>query len=627
MREEKCKLYKIAGTDFDKIGENEYMSRIQDNIIKLFNQIFRKNRFLMLANVSKQNYDEYHRTYDTLSKIFAELNDIDAYLVGGISSAIQTNQDLYRQNSDIDIMCKEEDLPKIIKKLQEIGYSIEDKRGVKTNNIIDANGNFKVGCHDINTNIKSNSLLDVGLFVYKVNNDEVTTFSYAFDERIGKFVGTEKIIPKELFDMIYNNIAVDYKGIKLKTQSKEYTYMVKSRGTREKDKLDASVIEPTLDVESKEKIVRIKELEAKTKEYKLVFDKDGRIESRFIVPSLEDKVNSYLTSLYMNSSTKTPEQIINNVLQSKQYDRVIIEHPEIHALLKEWREKTKHYTYKDKIKLITNDYSKRLQGFDRKAIDNALDFLQRRYQNQGKDNDDIELDNKAKEIFKLMTEYGQSIKRIFVDNNIDITHITSISPEKLEGGVLRKSIDRANNYETERVDGVFASSTPVDGNNPYIARNSSGMIRLGKSTYIYGNDNIEVTQDSEGKKHAVLKQPNYIYHIKPTNFNPVCNLTIDSISHDPIFEFSEEWISDSEIDISDFSQVRDIEQVKDITNLLEHYTILCDTQSQGLGMKARQSKSKNDALKFIDMKIKDGSVRNINQEAGINDRELSNVER
>ena len=43
----------------------------------------------MLANVSKQNYDEYHTTYDTLSKIFGESDDIDAYLVGDIFSAIK----------------------------------------------------------------------------------------------------------------------------------------------------------------------------------------------------------------------------------------------------------------------------------------------------------------------------------------------------------------------------------------------------------------------------------------------------------------------------------------------------------------------------------------------------------
>ena len=44
-------------------------------------------------------------------------------------------------------------------------------------------------------------------------------------------------------------------------------------------------------------------------------------------------------------------------------------------------------------------------------------------------------------------------------------------------------------------------------------------------------------------------------------------------------------------------------------------------------MKARQSKTKDEALKFISMKIKDGSVRNINQETGINDRDLSSIER
>lgn len=602
------------------------MSKIKDNIIKFFNRIFRRNDFPMITNVSKQNYDEYHKTYDTLSKIFSKTDGIDLYLIGGISAAIQTNRDLYRQNDDIDIMCREEQLPFLIESLQEAGYIVDDRRGIKTRNTVDIDGQFHAMDHELNADIKNKKLLGVGIFTYSAKENEVITHSYSYHEKEGKVIGVEKVMPKELFDLMYDNNAVDYKGLKLKTQSKEYIYLTKSRGRREKDKLDASVIEPTLDDESKEKIARIRELESKVKQYRLLFDKDGKIESRDTIPSFEDKVNSYLDLLYIKSSTKTSEQIINDVLHNEQYGRVVIEHPEIDSLIKKWQEKTKHYTYKDKIRLITNDYSKRLQGFDRNVIDNALDFLARRHQNQGKDNNDIELNAEAKKIFELMTEYKQSIKRIFVDNSIDITHITSIAPKELEGGTLRKSIDRANNYETERVDGVFASSTPVDGNNPYLARNSSGMIRLGKSTYIYGNDNIEVTQDSEGKKQAILRQPNYIYYINPTRFNPVCNLTIDLISHEPIFEFSEEWISDSEVDISDPSQVRNIEEVRDVTNLLEHYIILCDKQSQGIGIKARQLKTKSDALEFIEMKIQDGSVRNINHETGINDKELSGVE-
>lgn len=96
---------------------------------------------------------------------------------------------------------------------------------------------------------------------------------------------------------------------------------------------------------------------------------------------------------------------------------------------------------------------------------------------------------------------------------IDITHITSVSPEKMEKGRIRKSIDRANNYETERVDAVFASLSPIDGKNAYIARNSTGMIKLGKSTYIYGGDNIDVVLDENCKKHAITLKNLHPYAI------------------------------------------------------------------------------------------------------------------
>ena len=269
---------------------------------------------------------------------------------------------------------------------------------------------------------------------------------------------------------------------------------------------------------------------------------------------------------------------------------------------------------------------KKLQEFDKKDIDNAISFLKRRYEKHGRDNEDIELSDEAKKIFELKTEYGNDIKKIFVDNNIDLTHITSISPEKLEGGVLRKSIDSLNMYETERVDAVFASSTLVDGNNPYIAWKEGELVKLGDSEYIYGNDNIEITKDSEGKNHAMLKEPNYIYHISPEKFEPVCNFTIDKTTNEPVFEFSDEWISDTEVDISDNKQVKKIEEVKDVTNILEINTILCDKYSQRIGMKAIKFGNKKEGMQFIAEKIKEGSVRYINGEAGINARYSKKLE-
>ena len=549
------------------------------------------------------------------------------YLIGGISAAIQTNQDLYRQNGDIDIMLKEGDLSRLIETLQKIGYNVDDRYGIKIRNRVDLDGHFQARDHKLNANTKNKNILGVGIFTYQVKGNEVITHSYAFEEKEGRVVGTEKIMPKELFDLMYDSRIVDYKGIKLKTQSKEYIYMTKSAGSREKDKLDALVIEPTLDDKSKAKIARIKELEAKTRTYRLLYSKGGKVESRIKLPTLEERVNAYLDSLFMKDTTKTPEEIIAYVLQSDEYHRIIGSHSEIDSLIKEWKEKSKNYTYQDKIELLTKSYSECLEGFSKEAINNALEFLQRRCINHGMNNNDIELCDEAKEIFKLMQKYGQSIKKIFVDNNIDITHITDVAPENLEGGELRRSLNKANNYETERVDGVFASSSPINGNNPYIARNGSGMIILGKSTYIYGSDNINVIQDSGGKKHAVLKQPNYIYYINPADFTPVCNLTINSTTHRLVFEFSEEWISDTAIDISDQNKIRGVDEVKDVTSLLEHYTILCDVQSKGIGINARQIKSIEDALQYVAEKINDESVRNINQETGINDRDLLGIDR
>ena len=334
----------------------------------------------------------------------------------------------------------------------------------------------------------------------------------------------------------------------------------------------------------------------------------------------EDEVYEKLDRLYMKSTIKTPEQIVEDILEKEEYSKIINRYPKTKFLLDKWKEKSKDYTYMDKIRLIGEDYSRKLQDFDKKDIDNAISFLKRRYQNHGRDNEDIELTDNAKKIFELKIEYGNDIKKIFVDNNIDLTHITSIPPKELEGGVLRKSINSLNMYETKRVDAVFASSTPVDGNNPYIAWKDGELVKLGDSEYIYGNDNIEITKDSEGKNHAMLKEPNYIYNISPEKFEPVCNFTIDKTTNDPVFEFSDEWISDTEVDISDNNQVKKIEEVRDVTNILESNTILCDKYSKRIGIQAKNCKSIEKRMQFIAEKIREGSVRYINGEAGINAR-------
>lgn len=227
-------------------------------------------------------------------------------------------------------------------------------------------------------------------------------------------------------------------------------------------------------------------------------------------------------------------------------------------------------------------------------------------------------DEDIRRIFELMKRYQEDIKQIFLENGVALKHITNISPENVVGGHIRKSKNRLNNYETEVGDWVFASSSPIGDNNPYIARKpKDGMINIGHYAYIMGGDNIDIQLDEHGDKHAVLKEPNYVYKINPQNFLPVVTLKTDK-NGEPYFEFSEEWISQEDVDINDPRQVIGVEKIVDITNLLNQYQILCDINHQGIGRQIHSIGNVEQIIQTILSKIQDGSLRYINDEAGIN---------
>ena len=219
---------------------------------------------------------------------------------------------------------------------------------------------------------------------------------------------------------------------------------------------------------------------------------------------------------------------------------------------------------------------------------------------------------------RIDEEYKREIKQVFLDSGESITHITDVSPENMINGKIAKSINRPNNYETERGDWVFASSSPMDGNNPYIARNpKTGMIIIAKKAYIYGGDNMQVKKDEQGNKCVVLKIPNYVYQISPQNFMPVVIMKIDE-SEKPYFEFSEEWISEQDVDINDKNQVRGIRKISDITNVVKNYQVFCDVNMTGEARKIRSSSNMSSAIKLLKESIKSGRLRYINAESGIN---------
>ncbi len=274
------------------------------------------------------------------------------------------------------------------------------------------------------------------------------------------------------------------------------------------------------------------------------------------------------------------------------------------------------------LKLLLDEYNKKLATYSNKSIENVFTILDEKKKkiqsnSQSFSKNEYYLDLETSQIFNLMKKYSQDIKQIFVKQKAIITHITDVPPKEMIGGKISKSINRANNYETEIGDWVFASSNPIEGKNPYIARNSkSGMVLIDKNTYIYGDNNIKIQQDKQGNNIVKLKKPNYVYNINPEKFNPV--VTIKKQEGKPVFEFSEEWISDQEVDINDTKQVLRVDEIDDITDVIKNYQILCDVNQADEAIKIKNSHSKEEALNRLINDIQNGSLRYVNAEANIN---------
>lgn len=277
--------------------------------------------------------------------------------------------------------------------------------------------------------------------------------------------------------------------------------------------------------------------------------------------------------------------------------------------------------YEKSLREIQSRYNELFSRSSFKSIGDASNILEERRRlirsgnKIGKLDPDI-YDKDTRSVFELMFQYQQEIKRFFVTNGLSLTHVTEISPEKMIEGKIHRSIC-PNHYENEIGNWVFASSTPMDGRNPYLARCQQGMIRISENAYIYGGDNFEVVQNEEGKKILMLKRPNFVYELNPIDFTPVVSIERDKMSKLGLV-FSEEWVSDSDVDISDGNTVRSVSEISDITELLKFYHIFSDVRENGIGRQVLSSRNKIVAFNTILENYSNGNLRYFNDEVGIN---------
>jgi len=272
---------------------------------------------------------------------------------------------------------------------------------------------------------------------------------------------------------------------------------------------------------------------------------------------------------------------------------------------------------------IQAKYNTELAKKDLKDIENALELIENCRQKvaQGENiklADEIpNAHNGAKEIFELLEKIKQEIKKSFIENKQNLTHITDKSPEEIIGGELKVSNSRANHYEVERGDFFFASSTPIDGNNLYLARNANdGMIVRG-NVCIYGSEIFKIGYNENTNRRLLLKNSNYVYEINPEQFEPVVMLVKDKNSK-PYFDFSEEWCSEKSVDINDKNQVKSVRKVDDVTEILSNYQIFTDVNKTQEGIKILNCNSKQEMWnKFLES-LKSGKIRYINRVMNVN---------
>jgi len=219
----------------------------------------------------------------------------------------------------------------------------------------------------------------------------------------------------------------------------------------------------------------------------------------------------------------------------------------------------------------------------------------------------------SKDLETLKSGYEQSIKTLYIESGELLKHATGISPEKMKDSKIQLSQNRENQYFTSIGDYVFASSEE-DSQDMYVARaNTSGMFAFDEFC-ITGGDNIQKIDNRQPR--VLLKKPAYVYSISPQKFNPVTNINIKN--GNPVFEFGQEWISDETVDINDKSQVPTIETVKDITSILEHTQLFCNTGKNKNISKEIMQLQGNERITAIRTAIMNGELRYINGEADRN---------
>lgn len=179
------------------------------------------------------------------------------------------------------------------------------------------------------------------------------------------------------------------------------------------------------------------------------------------------------------------------------------------------------------------------------------------------------IEEESKLAFTLMEEYRRKIKEFYMRNKLELNAVRVTSPEEFEDGVIPTSKGLLTQFEEEKGDFVFASSTDPS-RNAYLARAfGKGMYGMKDDTYFYPGDNLTVENG-----RLFISKTAHIYYMNPDEFTPVVSISRDRDGK-AILRFGEEWTIPRDVDIE--KDVTRVENFRDVTRILDHIQAISST--------------------------------------------------
>ncbi len=213
----------------------------------------------------------------------------------------------------------------------------------------------------------------------------------------------------------------------------------------------------------------------------------------------------------------------------------------------------------------------------------------------------------AQPVFELQKQLQLELQQAAITNNHTLSHTTLMAPSDFEGGTIIPSKNRENMYLTQVGNFLFATSS-TDQENRYAARcGNNGMISMNDIVILPTANNLYMDRGE-----LRLIKPAYTYYLNPEQFMP--QVKISNSQNGPLFTFGEEWISTKPVNIHNPSQVLGINQIDNITPLLNHCQLLACKTTHFPISKVNVQNAQQMALEGL----KNGQLISFNNELNLN---------